>query len=442
MLAKLRFYKCDTQMGEDNRATCNVNILTLNCWGIPKVSKDHNQRIQAIAEEIASSKYDVVCLQEVWTDNDYEQIKTIVAETMPYSHYFYSGVIGSGLCVFSRHEIVEVLFHQWQLNGYIHKIFHADWFGGKGVGLCQVMVNGFRLNVYTTHLHAQYDCDNDEYLAHRLIQAFDTAQFIRVTAASADLCVLAGDLNVETEDLCFQLIQQYARLSDAMTKAGHDCMSTFKCSRNSYTKMKSEALLAQGQRIDHILYRAGPLVKVELTSHDYSFQERIPGLDISYSDHEAINAMFRLSKRFSADVGKYLEDIDLIDTTDSEEALSHNTKLEASLLKALDVCNTALSQLRHDRVRYICLVVILATFLLFISLLDNSLPITWLLRSYHVIPVLVSLTLVFCCLMAFLWNSMEYNGVLCGQSTIRIATLRLRPPLTRRSSHCAGDSDD
>jgi hypothetical protein len=68
-------------------------------------------------------------------------------------------------------------------------------------------------------LHAQYDRDNDEYFAHRLIQAFDLAQFIRVTAASADLCVLAGDLNVETEDLCLQIILHYARLTDAMTKA-------------------------------------------------------------------------------------------------------------------------------------------------------------------------------------------------------------------------------
>lgn len=81
---------------------CEISLWFLHCApprqaiclvtfsrGIPKVSKDHNQRIQAIAEEIASSKYDVVCLQEVWTDNDYEQIKTIVAEIMPYSHYFY-----------------------------------------------------------------------------------------------------------------------------------------------------------------------------------------------------------------------------------------------------------------------------------------------------------------------------------------------------------------
>jgi hypothetical protein len=60
--------------------------------------------------------------------------------------------MGSGVCILSRYEITEVLFHQWQLNGYIHKIFHADWFGGKGVGLCQVLVNGFRLNVYTTHV--------------------------------------------------------------------------------------------------------------------------------------------------------------------------------------------------------------------------------------------------------------------------------------------------
>uniref|UniRef100_A0A8D8WG82 sphingomyelin phosphodiesterase n=1 Tax=Cacopsylla melanoneura TaxID=428564 RepID=A0A8D8WG82_9HEMI len=404
-------------MGEDSHTSCNVNILTLNCWGIPRVSKDRDVRMKAIAEEIACSKYDVVCLQEVWKNEDFELIKSIVFEVLPYSHYFYSGVIGSGICIFSRYEMTEALYHQWQLNGYIHKIFHADWFGGKGVGLCQLLVNGLRLNVYTTHLHAQYDCDNDEYEAHRLIQAFDLAQFIRLTAGSADLCVLAGDLNVETEDLCLQLILEYARLTDAMTKSGHACMSTYTCSRNSYTKRNSK-LLDQGQRIDHILYRSGPRVKVELTSHDYSFQERIPGTDISYSDHEAINSVFRLTRRPPADVSKYLDHLDFYDQCSNLKAL------KVSLVKSIDVCNNALAHLRRDRVWYICVFVILSTFLAVISIFDPHLSFVWFLRSYNIVPVTITLILVFCSLMAFLWNSLEYNGVLCAKSTMKIALRR------------------
>lgn len=33
-----------------------------------------------------------------------------------------SGVIGSGICIFSKSPITAALFHQWALNGYVHKV--------------------------------------------------------------------------------------------------------------------------------------------------------------------------------------------------------------------------------------------------------------------------------------------------------------------------------
>lgn len=62
------------------------------------------------------------------------------------------GIDRSGICIFSKWPIVEALFHQWQVNGYMHKIFHGDWFGGKGVGLCRLDINGFQVNVFTAHV--------------------------------------------------------------------------------------------------------------------------------------------------------------------------------------------------------------------------------------------------------------------------------------------------
>jgi len=53
------------------------------------VSKDRIPRMIAIAEELASGKYDFVFLQEVWTTEDYERIKTKCKAVLPYSHYFY-----------------------------------------------------------------------------------------------------------------------------------------------------------------------------------------------------------------------------------------------------------------------------------------------------------------------------------------------------------------
>jgi sphingomyelin phosphodiesterase 2 len=45
--------------------------------------------MNAIAEELALGKYDIVCLQEVWSENDYVDIKKLTHRVLPYSHYFY-----------------------------------------------------------------------------------------------------------------------------------------------------------------------------------------------------------------------------------------------------------------------------------------------------------------------------------------------------------------
>lgn len=63
-----------------------------------------------------------------------------------------SGVIGSGVCCFSKYPIQDVMFHRWSLNGYVHKVHHGDWFGGKGVGLCRLRVDDANVNIYNAHV--------------------------------------------------------------------------------------------------------------------------------------------------------------------------------------------------------------------------------------------------------------------------------------------------
>ncbi|KPJ10699.1 Putative neutral sphingomyelinase [Papilio machaon] len=186
-----------------------LNIFTLNCWGIPGVSKNRKERIEAIAKYLMQSSHNIVCLQEIWSEKDYLFLKDSLKEVLPYSHYFYSGVLGSGLCVFSKWLIQDVFFHQWPLNGYIHKIHHGDWFGGKGVGLCRIRYEDKLINVYCTHLHAEYH-EDDMYLAHRVLQAYSTAEFVNLTTSPADVSILAGDLNTAPGDLSFRYyIQLY-----------------------------------------------------------------------------------------------------------------------------------------------------------------------------------------------------------------------------------------
>ena len=61
-------------------------------------------------------------------------------------------MVGSGLALLSKYPIVSALFHTWSVNGYVHRIQHGDWFGGKGVGFAKIAVNDQLVNVYAAHV--------------------------------------------------------------------------------------------------------------------------------------------------------------------------------------------------------------------------------------------------------------------------------------------------
>lgn len=77
-------------------------------------------------------------------------------EVSPPISFCFSGVIGSGVCVFSKGQIISVLCHRYSLNGYAHKIQHGDWFGGKVAGLCKIVHKGLKINLYATHVCYRY----------------------------------------------------------------------------------------------------------------------------------------------------------------------------------------------------------------------------------------------------------------------------------------------
>ena len=80
----------------------NLKVVTLNIWGIKFISKDVSIRIGHLIEALNKQDYDVVALQEVWSYQDYLRIRDGISRNYKYSHYFHSGLIGSGCCIFSR----------------------------------------------------------------------------------------------------------------------------------------------------------------------------------------------------------------------------------------------------------------------------------------------------------------------------------------------------
>ncbi|XP_042743942.1 sphingomyelin phosphodiesterase 2 [Lagopus leucura] len=276
-----------------------LRVFDLNCWAIRYLSKRRQERIRLIGDRLCQEGFDLVLLQEIWSERDYSDLKAKLGVCCPFSHYFRSGVIGSGLCVFSKFPILDTLLYQYSLNGYPYMLHHGDWFCGKSVGLVVVRIAKITFNIYVTHLHAEYSREKDAYLPHRVVQAWELAQFIRHTAKAADVVLLGGDLNMHPGDVGIRLLRGWTGLQDAFTEAKHfeGCEDGCTLIPNNCFAVKSELQpFPLGIRIDYILYKAISSFTVKCEELRTTMGT-VPGMDIPYSDHEAVMAVLCIQRR-------------------------------------------------------------------------------------------------------------------------------------------------
>ncbi|NXJ88594.1 NSMA phosphodiesterase, partial [Corythaixoides concolor] len=283
-----------------------LRVFDLNCWAIRYLSKRRQERVRLIGDVLRREGFDLVLLQEVWSERDYSDLKVKLRGCYPFSHYFRSGVIGSGLCVFSRFPILDTLLYQYSLNGYPYMLQHGDWFCGKSVGLVGALDRGRcwhgshnRFAPPSCQLHAEYCREKDAYLPHRLVQAWELAQFIRHTSKAADVVLLGGDLNMHPEDVGIRLLRGWTGLRDAFAEAARfeGCEDGCTLVPNNCFTVKTELLpFPLGIRIDYILYKA-------ISSFTVKCEElktttgTVPGMDIPFSDHEAVMATLHVRRQ-------------------------------------------------------------------------------------------------------------------------------------------------
>ncbi|KAF8368144.1 hypothetical protein PRIPAC_85973 [Pristionchus pacificus] len=279
-------------------------VCTLNCWALPFCwpigSANRILRLERLSDQLINEQYDVVGLQELWSEADFIDLAARVATVYPYNHYFHSGFTGSGVCVLSKHPIVSTLMNRYSLNGFAHHIHRGDWFGGKVVGMAELEVGEMRVHFYSTHLHAEYNRQNDLYLPHRLAQCFELSQFVRHTSRGADLVILTGDMNLEPDDLGYRIILSNTHLIDAWRALHGFTPDTavfangMTCDRpdNCYTVKSMLEKLGDGKRLDYIMYKNGRMC-AELV-HCETTLNRIPGEDINFSDHIGVHATFEV----------------------------------------------------------------------------------------------------------------------------------------------------
>ena len=273
----------------------SVHVASLNCWGL-YIYPSRSTRYQAISKHLLDSNYDIVTLQEVWIRSDLTKLLNAVQGAYPHNHYFTSGFMGSGLLVLSKHPIERTGWLRYSLNGQPQMVYHGDWYAGKGVGVCRIKIGGasstrgdsttnatqdnsFLIDVYNTHLHAEYDKKSRKYELQQLSQLIEYRRLIEAISLQNNIPFIAtGDLNCFPDSFVYKAAIQENCLSynykgrseqcclaDAWSDAKervhpHDSEAgnTFNLPSSYYYKTKKPA-----QRIDYIHYNPSNMIAVK-----------------------------------------------------------------------------------------------------------------------------------------------------------------------------------
>ncbi|CAI4216845.1 unnamed protein product [Parascedosporium putredinis] len=199
----------------------DINVITLNCWGLKHISKLRDQRFPEIGRRIASASPQphVVALQEIFCQEDYLTIRRETRFVLPYGKYYHGGAFGAGLAILSKWPIEESSMVAYPLNGRPTAFWRGDWYVGKGVACAKIRFGPGRrdvVEVFNTHLHSRYSGDQAHtYDCHIASQAWHIAKLLRGAAERGHLVLALGDFNILPATLPYRIITAHAPVRDA-----------------------------------------------------------------------------------------------------------------------------------------------------------------------------------------------------------------------------------
>lgn len=192
------------------------------------------------------------------------------------------------------------------------------------------------------------------------------------------------------------LVDAYSTANDLP----RDCIATCESLRNSYTSSSSVKQNIPGKRIDYIMFHPGSKMQIDLKNYFLPLPDRVPNHSFSYSDHEAVAATLVISKKKVSDVPRDLQD------------------KQSVLENSLDVLNAALRRLVGHKIVYLMFGVVLLALLL-TSFAFNA-PFGYSV-VFNILRLLVTCLIIFCMLMATIWNNIERHGVLAAKYAIEVS---------------------
>ena len=171
---------------------------------------------------------------------------------------------------------------------------------------------------------------------------------------------------------------------------------------------------ALAKRIDYIMYRAGPCIDAETLNCWLPLPNRVPDTDYSYSDHEAVAAVIKLSKRGRFESGPQFR-----------RSLSLNNRAETvrAVKEAIEIIDKSLKQVEWDQTKYV-----FYTFVLLLFLVLTFIPSALIRESYCLISDLalffprfiINIMILIFFLMASLFNKRERNALIGTKKELQL----------------------
>ncbi|KAJ2966174.1 hypothetical protein NQ176_g10271 [Zarea fungicola] len=221
----------NTPRNQQSHLPLEINLLTLNCWGLLHLSALRTQRLAEIGRQIASTAKSttstspsasptphIVCLQECWVQEDYEAIRSATHHILPHGKFYANGLLGAGLAILSKWPIIESDMRSYPLNGRPSAFFRGDWYAGKGIASAVIQFGpgkGDIVEVFNTHTHAPYGTKpHSQYTAHRTAQAWLLAKLLRAASQRGNLVLAMGDFNMLPLSFAHRLITSHSPVRD------------------------------------------------------------------------------------------------------------------------------------------------------------------------------------------------------------------------------------
>ena len=382
------------------------------------VSKHREERLTVIAERLAAygEQYDIVALQEIWVESDFEKIKELTAQQFRYRKYFYSGILaGPGLLILSKWPIESASLFRFPLNGRPSAFFRGDWYVGKSAASCVIRHPVRKIEIINTHMHAPYGPGDAAYTCHRTAQAWELTRQAKRASDCGHLVVVVGDMNSVPGSLTHRLFDLVAQLSDSW----QDCHGEFKGDIGSLTPedqiiqagttcdsqlntWRAQRKIDEACRLDYIFYDSS---YARVQDARVSFIDPIPGIG-SVSDHFAAETDLIIADEVEPKKPASSEDLRLL-YTDMLELID-------------DYKSTSIMQAKIRNYHFIASVLVLIALLIsvFWGAAHNR---AWVGFLFMLVAIVVAVTGLLDGLMGFLFGRCEMRGLREFESEVELA---------------------